>query len=89
MPANDKAHRYILSKAICPYYKLTTRCSLYCLGFLDNTSLIMTFGNIAEKKRYQRDYCCKQWQGCPRAAMLAGMGESIGNKDHSERLETV
>lgn len=70
MPAKDKNERTISANVICPHYRSNTRTSIYCDGFLDNTSLILSFGNTGRRKDYLDRFCRREWQSCPRAIAL-------------------
>lgn len=66
MPAKEKKERYVLIKAVCPYYKTSERTSVRCEGTND-TTLRITFQTKELLREHADSYCCSRWRLCPYA----------------------
>lgn len=66
MPAKNRNQRYQLKGSnICEFHKDATKQILRCEGYGESCAVGLSFGDAANKKEWQRQYCEKLGAGCP------------------------
>lgn len=70
-----KRDDWVRSCAICPYYKRENRSKIVCSGVDEIASLHATFAEPSKKKKYEHQYCDKDWQECCIARLLEASEE--------------
>lgn len=70
----DVRHKSYKKAMVCPFYKKDTPNCIFCTSFLEQSSLVLTFGDRGDKKEYQRRYCAGAWEKCRRAKTLSEDG---------------
>lgn len=61
---------YVAKEAVCPFYHREDEVGIYCEGVNDDSSIKLIHCSSESKKRYRRQYCCKEYKRCPIARML-------------------
>lgn len=64
--------QYVSKYAQCPFYRKEDSMRLFCEGVEEGSNLAQFFGSQERKTDFkQRFCCCKNWEQCPIAMMLA------------------
>ena len=64
--------------AKCPFYKHYDAHKIVCEGVQEDSSIHMTFGQVSDRKDYEKARCHGDYKKCPVAQMLYRLyGEDV------------
>ena len=52
-----KGNKYVSSCILCPCYKHHNRSAIYCLPVEDAASIVVTFKDSSDRKRFMKKHC--------------------------------